>query len=138
MWVRDLKVAARSFLSIPPLPVLGAPFPLFGRFVHLVPCSLRGSFCTFVERPRAYQVPTHAFPCSRVPQPPLSFSSMPVPRLLQQNVLQYFLSKTEIIFLHEYFIYVYPSNERNNDIFPANFLSILFLEIRFRKYPSLK
>lgn len=62
MWVRDPKVAAtRSSRSA----VLAAPFPLFGRSVSSstfrpFPYPRRGSFCTFVGRPRAC-VPTHAF-----------------------------------------------------------------------------
>lgn len=91
MWVRDPKVA---FLL------------LFHSFIHSpstfrpVPCSFR----TFVGRPR----PDACVPSSRVPQPPLSFSSMasaslsPPPLPLSPLKMSSNIFFQKINFLHEF------------------------------------
>lgn len=121
MWVRDPKVAAPSSRSPPFLLLLFLSLAVSSTtFRPTFHARFAGSFCTFVVRPDAC-VPVQ----SRAATPSLSFSSMAVPRLLRQNVFQYFFFP-KITFLHEYF--VYPIREF--------FLEIPF-PIFFRKYSFL-
>lgn len=93
MWVRDPKVAAPSSRSPPFLLLLFLSLAVSSTtFRPTFHARFAGSFCTFVVRPDAC-VPVQ----SRAATPSLSFSSMAVPRLLRQNVFQYFFfSKNNI------------------------------------------
>lgn len=67
MWVRDPKVAAPSSRSPRSCCSFSSLWPF--RPPRFAPRSMLASRAPFA---RLSCVPTHAFPCSRVPQPPLS------------------------------------------------------------------